>query len=190
MPAPRLFLVAPGIPPVDIIACLEAACAAGDIASIIVPPQLARAVTSTAQDLGVAVLTTGDTRDAARIGCDGVHIDADLETYEEARASAGKDRVVGAYCGTSRHLAMEMAEAGADYVAFSQIGRSPGGEPILGWWSEMFELPCVAFDPVDETGLDTLLPQNPDFIRPSETMWSSPDEARRIVSSITARINR
>lgn len=139
--------------------------------------------------MGVAIMTGGDPRNVSRNGCDGLHIEANLEAYEESRSSLGPDRIVGAYCGTSRHQAMEMAEAGADYVAISQSGFVPGGVPIISWWSEMFEVPCVAFDPVDAASLDTLLPQNPDFIRPSDAMWSSPEEARRIVASITARIN-
>jgi hypothetical protein len=33
-----------------------------------------------------------------------------------------------------------------------------------------------------------LLPQKPDFIRPSDAMWESPDAARRIVSALTQRL--
>jgi thiamine-phosphate pyrophosphorylase len=190
MTAPRLFLVAPEIPPAEILDCLRSACGAGDVASLVVPPEQAGDVTKPAQTMNVAVLTTGDPRNAARYGCDGLHIDGGLETYREARSSAGKDRIVGAFCGSSRHLAMELAEAGSDYIAFSQNRPAVGGEPIVAWWSSVFEIPCVAFDPVDESGLDTLLPQNPDFIRPSDNMWSSPEDARRIVASITARLNR
>ncbi len=187
MAFPRLFLVAPDLAPDRLLACLEAACAAGDVASLLIPPALAPAITRPAQALGVAVLTTGDPRTVARNGCDGIHVEGDREACSEARASVGSSRIVGALCGTSRHLAMELAEAGADYIAFSQESRARGGEPIVRWWSDMFEIPCVAFDPVEADELDTLLPQNPDFIRPSDAMWSSPEEARRIISALMAQ---
>jgi hypothetical protein len=36
--------------------------------------------------------------------------------------------------------------------------------------------------------LDILLPQKPDFIRPSDAMWASPAEAQKIVSELTQRM--
>ena len=46
----------------------------------------------------------------------------------------GPDRIVGVTCHDSRHLAMEAAEAGADYVAFGAFfappPRTPGRGPI------------------------------------------------------------
>lgn len=185
---PRLFLVAPQDTAADVRPCIDAACAEGDVASIILPPQLAKTLTRDIQTKGVAVLTTGDPRNAARFGCDGLHIEPSRQAYDEARGSAGKGRIIGAYCEASRHLAMEMAEAGADYIAFSQNARAVGGEPIIGWWSSMFETPCVAFDPVEPEALDILLPQNPDFIRPSDAMWLHPEGARRTVSLLMQRL--
>jgi thiamine-phosphate pyrophosphorylase len=188
MPIPRLFLVAPQNAATDLWPCIDAACAEGDVASIVLPPELARTLTRDVQAKGVAVLTTGDPRNAARFGCDGLHIEASRQAFDEARSSAGKDRIVGAYCNASRHLAMDMAEAGADYVAFSQNAYAVGGEPIIAWWSSLFETPCVAFDPVEPSELDILLPQNPDFIRPSDAMWLHPEGARRTVSTLMQRL--
>jgi thiamine-phosphate pyrophosphorylase len=188
MAIPRLFLVAPQNAEADPWPCIDAACAEGDVASIVLPPEQARKLTRDIQAKGVAVLVTGDPRNAARLGCDGLHIEASRQAYEEARSSAGKDRIVGAHCAASRHLAMEMAEAGADYVAFSQRAHAVGGEPIIAWWSALFETPCVAFDPVEAEALDILLPQNPDFIRPSDAMWTHPEGARRTVSTLMQRL--
>ena len=55
--------------------------------------------------------------------------------------------------------------------------------------SDVMEIPCVAFDPVEPQDLDSLLPQKPDFIRPSETMWDDEEAARRVVSAITQRLS-
>jgi thiamine-phosphate pyrophosphorylase len=83
---------------------------------------------------------------------------------------------------------MEAAEAGADYVALSQSGASVGGVPVVAWWSSMMEIPCVAFEPVEPHDLDILLPQNPDFIRPSDAMWVDAEAARRIVTDLRQRL--
>jgi thiamine-phosphate pyrophosphorylase len=180
---PRLFLVAPEKPATYVAACLEAALAAGDVASLLVAPSLVEAVRTLAQGRGVAVLCAGE----FRTGADGVQVEAG--EVAAARRSLGKDRIVGAHAGTSRHRAMEAGEAGADYIAFSQRARL-GGEPIVAWWAELFEIPCVAFDPVALADLDMLLPQSPDFIRPDDAMWESPEDARRIVSELTKRLQR
>ncbi len=152
------------------------------------PASLAKDVTASAQALGVAVMLAGEPRDAARSGADGVQVEANAEEVSAARQSIGKDRFVGAYAGASRHFAMEAAEAGADYIAFDQKGPSVGGEPIIRWWADMMEIPCVAFTPVEPDELDILLPQNPDFIRPSDAMWQNPEEARRIVTALMQRL--
>ncbi len=187
MPVPRLFLVAPeNVTVAHLAACLEAACAAGDVASLLVTSAVALGLTPLVQAKGVAILINGDPRDAARTGADGAQVEADAVI--EARRAVGKDRAVGAFAGASRHLAMEAAEAGADYVALSQNSLAIGGEPIVKWWAEFFEIPCVAFDPVGPDGLDILLPQNPDFIRPSDAMWESPDAARSIIAALTRRL--
>jgi thiamine-phosphate pyrophosphorylase len=178
---PRLFLVAPELALAHLAACLDAACAAGDVASLLVPASASKELVALAQSKGVAVLTSGN---AQHLGPDGIHVEAAAEAVSTARQSVGKDGIVGAYAGASRHFAMEAAEAGADYMALSQNGLGLGGEPIVKWWSEFFEIPCVAFDPVEAAELDTLLPQKPDFIRPADAMWDGPGAARRIVTEL------
>jgi thiamine-phosphate pyrophosphorylase len=184
---PRLFLVAPaGAAALQVIACVEAACSAGDVATLLLPPALVAEVTSAAQALNVAVLADGDAKVA--LDCDGVHLNAATQSITEARRLLGKERIVGAYAGASRHVAMEAGEDGADYVALSQHGSALGGENIIAWWTELFVIPCIAFDPVTAADLDILLPQNPDFIRPDDAMWHSPDLTRRIIGAISQRL--
>ena len=184
MAKPRLFLVAPVDLSADqILACATAACAAGDVASIVVATEVLPSVTSKMQSLGLAVLANGK----AGANCDGVHLNALTDDIAAAKESLGKQNIVGAFCSASRHAAMQAAEDGADYIAFSQNTYTPS-EPIIGWWSDLFEIPCVAFDPVEVKDFDILLPQKPDFIRPSDDMWASPGEARRIVSALMQRL--
>ncbi len=184
---PRLFLVAPEGDFAHLLTCLKAACAAGDVASLLVPPSAVRELVEFAQSKGVAVLTSSA---APHLGADGLHVEATAEAVSAARKSLGKEGIVGGFAGASRHFAMEAAEAGADYVALSQNGPAIGGEPIVKWCSDFFEIPCVAFDPVGAAELDTLLPQNPDFIRPSNAMWDSPDAARRVVTELMHRLKQ
>jgi thiamine-phosphate pyrophosphorylase len=177
---PKLFLVAPeGLELAQLAACVEAA---GDVASIVLPSS-AISLASRFQSRGIAVLCNG----LDDLSGDGVHLDAAADDVAAARKSLGKDKIIGAYCGASRHLAMEAGDAGADYVAFDQTGQSVG-EPIVGWWSELFEIPCVAFEPVTPDQLDILLPQKPDFIRPSDSMWRGEEETKRVVSDLMRRI--
>ena len=184
MAKPRLFLVAPdGLSADQILACAASACAVGDVASIVVPPATLAAATAKLQGLGLAVLANGNT-DAK---CDGVHLNGIEDDIAEARRTLAKDSIVGAFCAASRHAAMQAAEDGADYIALSQNAYTPS-EPIIGWWADLFEIPCVAFDAIEAKDLDILLPQKPDFIRPSDAMWSSPEEAQRIVSELTQRM--
>ena len=102
------------------------------------------------------------------------------ETFEQFL----KAESIGVFAATSRHIAMEAAEAGADYVAFAQASQAHG-EPLIGWWQDIFEVPAVAFDPVDADGLAALLPQKPDFIRPMDGMWTIPEEASRVIAALT-----
>lgn len=152
------------------------------------PATLARDITAEAQALGVAVMVSGEARDATRAGADGIQVGASTEEVAAARNGMGKDRFVGAYAEASRHFAMEAAEAGADYIAFDQNGPSVGGEPIIRWWSDMMEIPCVAFTPAEPGDLDILLPQMPDFIRPSNAMWQGPEQATGIVAALSQRL--
>ena len=66
---------------------------------------------------------------AAELGCDGVHVGQEDASYAEARAPDGPDGIVGVTCHDSRHLAMEAAEAGADYVAFGAFFPTKTKEP-------------------------------------------------------------
>ena len=158
------------------------------MASLLVSPSATKELVALAQSKNVAVLIAGDCAAATRLGCDGVHVDGSAEAVAVARRAVGKNGIVGAFAGASRHLAMEAAEAGADYIALSQNGATVGGEPIVKWWSDFFEIPSVAFDPVETSALDILLPQNPDFIRPSDAMWDDAETSRRIISELMQRL--
>ncbi len=143
---------------------LTAALAAVPIASVlIVPPSDSaldaaevEALVEQAQSQGAAALLLADADLARRLRADGVHlpysksIEAD---YRGARQIVGPRAIVGVHAGKSRHDAMLLAEAGADYIAFGvpdgvqdqEAARARRLE-LVAWWAEIFEIPCVALD--------------------------------------------
>jgi thiamine-phosphate pyrophosphorylase len=187
MTAPQFFLVAPTTATADlIIACAAAAVAAGPCASIVVTPAIGADAVAKLQALNLAVLLQdAEPRDVHYLKADGLHL-SNNDTLAEARAALTKESL-GAFAATSRHNAMEAAEAGADYVAFAQNAQH-SGEPLIKWWQDFFPLPVVAFDPVDAESLAHLLPQSPDFIRPSDAMWQDAPSATRIISEMAAKL--
>lgn len=183
MTTPRLFLAAPADIADDLLlSCAIAAARAGDCASVLVGEKIAAPTVAALQGQGLAVIIRDcEPRQVHYLKADGIHI-ARAQPVKTLRATL-KSESIGVFAATSRHIAMEAAEAGADYVAFAQ-GSQAQGEPLIGWWQDIFEVPAVAFDPVDAAGLAALLPQRPDFIRPMDAMWQGPDDAGRIVADL------
>jgi thiamine-phosphate pyrophosphorylase len=182
----RLFLVAPeAIDDAHLLACAAAACSAGDCASILVAPTIQQATVKALQDLGLAViLNDAEPRKVHHLKADGLHLSS-FEHFKDAR-SALKGESLGFMPKVSRHAAMEAAEAGADYMAFTQT-KQYQGEPIINWWQDLTDVPAVAFDPVSPDAVATLKPQRPDFIRPIDDMWQDADKATHIVKDLMAK---
>jgi thiamine-phosphate pyrophosphorylase len=179
---PRVFLVAPdGLTPSQLIACATAATRAADCASIVVHAGVEREIITKLQNLDLAVLLKdSDAQTMRDKSADGLLLSAN-DTLAQTR-KALPSASLGVIAGASRHTAMEAAEAGVDFVCFTQT-RQYSGEPIIGWWQDVTEIPVVAYDPVTD---NTLKPQNPDFIRPDDAMWQSPDEAAKVVTELMA----
>lgn len=195
LPRCRLFLVVPdGVAPQTAAACLAAAAEAADVAAVVaVEGGLPEGITQTmlanlrpiAERHDVALIVRGDAGLAKRLGADGAEV-SDLAAYRAARKLLGDRMTVGADCGTSRHDAMVLGEAGADYVGFRDLaGR--GGD-LVQWWAELFVVPCVARDPVGPEDAAELARRGADFVRPADAMWSSPAAARRVVAETAAAI--
>lgn len=116
---------------------------------------------------------------AAELGADGTHIGQTDTGFAEARKLVGPDKIVGVTCHDSRHLAMEAGEAGADYVAFGAFYKTDTKTPIssaspeiLSWWSELFELPCVAIGGITVSNAAPLVRAGADFLAVSSGVWS------------------
>lgn len=135
-----------------------------------------------AQACGVAFLVN-DRPDLARaLGADGVHIGQQDAAYAEARAIVGPDAIVGVTCHDSRHLAIDAAEAGADYVAFGAFYPTQTKETtarpdleILRWWSEVMVVPVVAIGGITVENAKPLVEAGADFLAVSAGVWNHAD---------------
>jgi thiamine-phosphate pyrophosphorylase len=124
-----------------------------------------------------------DRPDLAReTGCDGVHVGQDDASYADARALLGPDAIVGVTCKDSRHLAIDAAEAGADYVAFGAFFGSTtktttvkASPDILDWWSETTSVPCVAIGGITPANCGPLVSAGADFLAVISAVWDHPD---------------
>jgi Thiamine monophosphate synthase len=128
-PACRLYLITPSaIDDLEGFAdLLEAALDAGDVAALQIRLKPAsdaaieravRRLGPIARARGVAVILNDRPDLAAALGCDGVHVGQGDAPVAQARRLMGPQRHDRRDLPDSRHLAMEAAEAGADYVAF------------------------------------------------------------------------
>jgi thiamine-phosphate pyrophosphorylase len=90
---------------------------------------------------------------------------------------------------------MEAGEAGADYVAFGAFFPSTTKETeyhpepgLLSWWSQLFEIPCVAIGGITPANCGALVVAGADFLAVSGAIWNG-DEAEAVkafASAITA----
>ncbi|MEE2566563.1 thiamine phosphate synthase [Hyphobacterium marinum] len=144
--------------------------------------RLAPELVRTAQKRGVAAILNDDPYLAAELGADGVHIGQTDGTYKDARSTVGPNRIVGVTCHDSRHLAMQAGERGADYVAFGAFFETATKSPkaradiaLLEWWSEIFEIPCVAIGGITVENARPLIEAGADFLAVSGGVWTYRD---------------
>lgn len=127
-----------------------------------------------AQRRGAAALIDGEHELVRSVNADGAHvgwIKDVVPAYRATRGLLGERYIVGADAGRSRHDAMEIGEAGGDYVAFgipAHVGDRATAEArqieLVAWWSDIFEPPVVAYDVVDADHARALADAGADFV--------------------------
>jgi thiamine-phosphate pyrophosphorylase len=202
----RLYLITP--PRLDDLAAfgrvLAHALDAGDVAALQIRLKgVDEAVVAAAVDaLGpiatardVAVILNDRPDLAAKLGCDGVHIGQEDASYKEARRLMGPDRIVGVTCHDSRHLAMEAAEAGADYVAFGAVfptatkaAKTHCELEVLSIWQETMQTPCVAIGGVTVENVRQVARAGADFAAVCAGVWSYGEGPAAAVKALNAEI--
>ncbi len=188
-----------------------------DIACIKLPPEdsdiernyttKTRALITMLQEKGIAViadLTTQGPVDqrksfekalekTVRARLDGIHMGDDTELFARAREVLGEDAIIGCDCRASKHQAMLLGEAGADYIAPGSLSegqegpeRETGSEDLICWWQQLFEVPCVAGPVADRARLEALLEIPADFVLLSPELWQQLYEDRDFLSMLAA----
>ena len=200
----RLYLITPSkLAPVAFGETLERALGAGDVASLQLRLKdatddeivhAAETLMPIAQSAGAAFIVNDRPDLAARLGADGAHIGQDDMPYAEARALLGRDRIIGVTCHNSRHLAMEAADAGADYVAFGAFfptatkdTKTIADIELLKWWSELMVVPCVAIGGITLDNAGPLVEAGADFLAVCSGVWQfreGPAEAVRAFNAL------
>jgi thiamine-phosphate pyrophosphorylase len=181
---------------------LKSALAAGDVATLqlrlkeVGDDEIRRAtelLMPVAQKAGVAFLLNDRPDLAAELKADGVHIGQEDMSYKQARALLGTDAIVGVTCHDSRHLAIDAAEAGADYVAFGAFFPTSTKEPkthadidLLRWWSEVMTVPCVAIGGITVENAPSLIEAGADFLAVCAGVWSHPEGPHAAVRQFNA----
>ena len=199
----RLYLVTPAkLEPKAFADVLKRALSGGDVASVqlrlkdVSDDEILRAgdiLMKETQRADAAFIVNDRPDLALRLGADGVHVGQEDIAYSEARAIVGPDRIVGVTCHSSRHLAVEAAEAGADYVAFGAFFPTTTKEPktraepeLIQWWSETMVVPCVAIGGITVANAKPLIESGVDFIAVSSGVWDYPSGPEAAVKAFNA----
>jgi len=199
----RLYLISPPhLSPANFVIPLREALDGGDVASFqlrlkTVDDDAIRRATDLlrpiVQAAGTAFILNDRPDLAKELGCDGVHIGQEDASYAEARAAMGPHGIVGVTAHDSRHLAMEAAEAGADYVAFGAFFPTKTKEPktqadieLLRWWAQTMVVPCVAIGGITVHNAPALIEAGADFVAVSAGVWEHPDGPEAAVKAFNS----
>jgi thiamine-phosphate pyrophosphorylase len=199
----RLYLISPPkLSAANFADVLKEALAGGDVASFqlrlkdVSDDDLRRAtdiLRPVVQAAGTAFILNDRPDLAHELGCDGVHVGQEDAPYDKARRIMGTDAIVGVTCHASRHLAMEAADAGADYVAFgaffpttTKTPKTQADKDILAWWSETTVVPCVAIGGITVENAPPLVAAGADFLAVSAGVWAYPQGPAAAVKAFNA----
>jgi thiamine-phosphate pyrophosphorylase len=202
-PGCRLYLITPPrLEPRAFAETLRRALTGGDVASLqlrlkdVADDEILRAgemLMPIAQRANVAFIMNDRPDLALKLGADGVHVGQEDASYADARALLGRDRVIGVTCHNSRHLAVEAADAGADYVAFGAFFPTTTKAPkahaepeILEWWSELMVIPCVAIGGITVENAAPLIAAGADFLAVASGVWDHPSGPDAAVKTFNA----
>ena len=130
-----------------------------------------------------------------KVEADGVHLGEDDDSILEARKLLGPKAIIGASCYNSKHLAMEAAEEGADYVAFGAFFATITKDPktkadinIIKDWTLISNIPCVAIGGINSSNCKELVDAGADFIAVVGSIWNKNDDPKSAVNKFKSII--
>jgi len=195
----RLVLIAPQEADTASLAQkLKTALGGGDVASMILPDygmddasfqRHAAQLVPIAQAAGAAAILSGDTRIAARVGADGVHIEGRRDVLDDAIDRLQDKMAVGAGGAKTRDEALELGEARPDYIFFGRFGYDTKPEPhhrnlTLGkWWAEMIEIPCIVMGGSEIESIRAVAETGVEFVALSQAIFGADDPAAAVTAA-------
>ena len=130
-----------------------------------------------------------------KVEADGVHLGEDDDSILEARKLLGPKAIIGASCYNSKHLAMEAAEEGADYVAFGAFFDTITKDPktkadmnIIKDWTLISSIPCVAIGGINSSNCKELVDAGVDFIAVVGSIWNKNDDPKSAINKFKSII--
>lgn len=186
---------------------LEAALAAGDVASLIVmapagAPESLRAAANAFVPLavahGTAAIIHNDARVAAYTKADGIHVDTGVEALAEAIAARPKNggRMVGAGNFLSRHEAMDAGELDPDYVFCGRLDGDtdatifPKALELASWWSDVTVIPAIVMGGATTASAAEAAAAGVPFVALSRAIWEHPAGAAAAVREVYDHLAR
>ncbi len=201
-PPCQLYLISPLEVDGDFPAKLEAALSTGPVAAFQfrvkgIDQHEAAALAEPLQAIcaahDVAFIVNDSVSLAKRLGADGVHLGQSDGDVADARAELGKTFQIGVTCHNSRHLAMEAAEVGADYVAFGAFYPTTSKDvehiaelDTIEKWARVMEIPCVAIGGITPENAKPIIDAGADFIAVSSAVWNHPQGPAEAVKAFNA----
>ena len=123
-----------------------------------------------------------------KIGADGVHLGEDDSSILDARKLLGSKAIIGASCYNSKHLAMQAAEQGANYVAFGAFfetktkkAKTKAVMSLIEDWVLISDIPCVAIGGINSKNCHELIKAGVDFIAVVGAIWNNIDSPRKAI---------
>jgi thiamine-phosphate pyrophosphorylase len=184
----RIVLIAPPAIATDAFAAkLGDAIAGGDVASLILPPYamdeqafqaFAERIVPLAQQANVAAVIGGDSRIAARVRADGIHVEGGKAALADMIDRMQDKIMVGAGGVKTRDEALELGEQRPDYLFFGRFGYDSQAEPhhrnlALGaWWAGMIEIPCIVLAGNSVASVEAVAATRAEFVALSNAVFA------------------
>jgi thiamine-phosphate pyrophosphorylase len=202
----RVVLIAPSeLSPAELERKLRQALEGGDVASLVLPcyglheaafQSLAERIVPIAQEAGVAVMIAGDTRIAARVKADGVHVESGKQALADAIDRLQDKMMVGAGGIKTRDEALELGETRPDYIFFGRFGYDNTPEPhprnlnLAGWWADMIEIPCIVLGGSHVDSVETVAATGAEFVALSAAVFGEEADPREQVARANSLLDQ
>jgi len=161
---------------------------AGDLAGVILYDSMAdfagfqkqaEMLVGVIQDAHISAIIAGDSRIAARVRADGLHLEGSVEALQDAVKKYTPSMMVGYGNPRDRHNALEAGETQPDYLLFGKPGKDkkPAPHPrnlSLGrWWAELVEVPCIVQAGSDLDSILAVAATGAEFVALEEAVFAA-----------------